>query len=661
MSLYQADLPAPAAPVSGAAYIAKLHKFLTANATRLAPRGPPTASAPSVWQQGYTLLTLGLDPSSAPLTAKPTLGLGKGRPGQAGRTPKPLLLRLPPDRLLYLLLRWQSLPQSLPHVDRTDTPIEEGVIIAARGETGSSGRRAEGDVRSVRSWVGSMRSVSGSLANVGGRDGGWFGRKKEISEDELLLALYSMFTLIPALLIHPPNSHEAPIAELVEVGGYTPLGGIDVRVPLHVLRNLQILELESYDPRALQIPSNLGLRSLTVRDVQDGDDWIADLLVSGDGESQAKFPSLRHLSLVQTSLLAFPPLPLDSLTHLDLSHNLLDSVPASLAALSNLRSLNLSHNYITSLRGASSCLGNVTSLNLSSNRIDCLVGLDRILGLERVDIRDNEIHDALELSRLAALLYLREVHCSPNPFTECPNPAMLSEGLETWRVDLGRRFREEGRDAIVFDGTPWSWSEERRIEASVLKRSGSADARGAAVHGSGLSDSHVPHNAEPTSEPRKGHGRAATHDHAISRQKSKVIRNRASVSFSPTGEGSRSPEPGPSRQRSPQPPPSAFHSHASHLHESSTASESPSAKSGKGKKKGKRRVIDLDGKHEADEDNGMGIGRELKDELVAINEAGQQNGKVEEVNQAGEKAPKPVEDVAVKVVSKKKSRKPKET
>lgn len=58
--------------------------------------------------------------------------------------------------------------------------------------------------------------------------------------DELLLSLYSMFTLIPALLIHPPNISEPPIAELIEAGGYTQLGSIDVRVPLDVLRNLQM-------------------------------------------------------------------------------------------------------------------------------------------------------------------------------------------------------------------------------------------------------------------------------------------------------------------------------------------------------------------------------------------------------------------------------------
>lgn len=58
--------------------------------------------------------------------------------------------------------------------------------------------------------------------------------------DQLLLALYSAFTVLPALLIHPPFLSDKPIAELVDAGGYTQLGGIDVRIPLDVLRNLQM-------------------------------------------------------------------------------------------------------------------------------------------------------------------------------------------------------------------------------------------------------------------------------------------------------------------------------------------------------------------------------------------------------------------------------------
>lgn len=49
-----------------------------------------------------------------------------------------------------------------------------------------------------------------------------------------------MFNVLPALLIHPPFISDRPIAELVDAGGYTQFGGVDVRVPLDVLRNLSV-------------------------------------------------------------------------------------------------------------------------------------------------------------------------------------------------------------------------------------------------------------------------------------------------------------------------------------------------------------------------------------------------------------------------------------
>lgn len=57
--------------------------------------------------------------------------------------------------------------------------------------------------------------------------------------DKLLLDLYAIFNTLPGLLLHPPFSTDPPVAELMDAGGYTQLGGIDVRVPLDVFRNLQ--------------------------------------------------------------------------------------------------------------------------------------------------------------------------------------------------------------------------------------------------------------------------------------------------------------------------------------------------------------------------------------------------------------------------------------
>lgn len=243
--------PAPEPqPVTGQQYLLKLHKYLSINIARLAP---PIKRDGTWLQQGYTLLTLGLDPNSAPLSrsVKVPLTLGFGTP-TAPRT-RPVLLRLPPDKLLYLLLRWQSLPQNLPHVGRTDVPVPPGVPVAARGARADSrSRRGEGDVESVRSWVGSVRSVSMSVV-----DGGWFRKPKEIDEsesnpvpqrrlspqaditDKILLDLYAICNTLPGLLLHPPFSTDPPVAELMDAGGYTQLGGIDVRVPLDVFRNLQ--------------------------------------------------------------------------------------------------------------------------------------------------------------------------------------------------------------------------------------------------------------------------------------------------------------------------------------------------------------------------------------------------------------------------------------
>jgi hypothetical protein len=231
-----------------------------------------------ILQQSYTLLTLGLDRNSAPLSRSLVVPLslgfaGSSAPASARRrstssSSKPLTIRLPPDRLLYLLLRWQGLPQALPHVGRTDEPIPPGISTAARGARGSTDigapRKQEGDVQSVRSWVGSVRTVSGvsSLTTKNyapSRNSGWTswlggGGRKELTEgafgvddklsvddfsDEVLLSLYTSFNLIPTLLIHPPLLSDPPIEELVQNGAYTQLGGIDTKVPLNVLRNLQ--------------------------------------------------------------------------------------------------------------------------------------------------------------------------------------------------------------------------------------------------------------------------------------------------------------------------------------------------------------------------------------------------------------------------------------
>lgn len=218
------------------------------------------------------------------------------------------------------------------------------------------------------------------------------------------------------------------------------------------------LELEGYDPRGLLVPALPTLHSLTVRNVQDADDWIEELLVA---DGKPRFPNLRHLSLPSGSLLDLPTLPLESLVSIDLSHNLLENLPTALSVCHSLQRLNLSDNVIHDLRSAPTILGNITTLNLARNRIDCVVGLERVKGLERVDLRGNEIHQWDEIGRLADLPHVKEVWYVGNP---------CDEDRDETRIELGVIFAQHGNPQVIFDDKPWSWSEERRIESIMQQR-----------------------------------------------------------------------------------------------------------------------------------------------------------------------------------------------
>jgi hypothetical protein len=279
-------------PIEGQTYLLKLLKYLDTNKSRLAavPYGPTPSSstaspdssggAGNLWQQTYTIATLGLDPSSAPLN--PTLatlfslGLSSaaGAPAatqqsNTGTTTKPLTLRLPPDRILYLLLMFQSSSQpriaSSPLIRPTDVPLPNGVTCHPSDLDGGGKAEREGDVASVRSWVGSLRSVGGVFGGDGkGRKSeswtSWFGatsRRKEtldigtfpsplllffflltVREETTLRTLYAALTILPALCIHAPTTSDSRIEDLERQGCYTVVGGLDVRVPLAVFRSL---------------------------------------------------------------------------------------------------------------------------------------------------------------------------------------------------------------------------------------------------------------------------------------------------------------------------------------------------------------------------------------------------------------------------------------
>ncbi|ROT40385.1 leucine rich repeat domain-containing protein [Sodiomyces alkalinus F11] len=135
----------------------------------------------------------------------------------------------------------------------------------------------------------------------------------------------------------------------------------------------------------------------------------------------SKWRFLKHLSLADNSMTSIPASSLaplaETLQSLDLSTNLFDQIPDSLATLTALRSLNLSNCMIESLNSLTrNPLPAITAINLRGNRLQSIAGIEKLFPLERLDLRDNRITDPMELARLTGIPELREIWVEGNPF-----------------------------------------------------------------------------------------------------------------------------------------------------------------------------------------------------------------------------------------------------
>ncbi|KAF8200876.1 leucine rich repeat domain-containing protein [Pholiota molesta] len=190
--------------------------------------------------------------------------------------------------------------------------------------------------------------------------------------------------------------------------------------------------------------------------------------------SPAQWASLKHLYLPDNALTFIPAhllLYLTSITHLDLSANLFVSVPPGLEELYNLTSLNLSDNLIDSVLGIYLNLGQLIYLNISHNRLESLCGLERLLALERVDLRGNLLEETLEIGRLVVLPNISELWIEGNPFVEIE---------ESYRIHCFDYFWKEGKE-IILDGTHPTMYERRNLSSpdhtkSILPLSTSSSA-----------------------------------------------------------------------------------------------------------------------------------------------------------------------------------------
>ncbi|KAL3472935.1 hypothetical protein BJX99DRAFT_249336 [Aspergillus californicus] len=181
----------------------------------------------------------------------------------------------------------------------------------------------------------------------------------------------------------------------------------------------------------------------------------------------SKWRFLRHLGLADNSLTSVSAAGLapvaNTLHSFDLSTNLFTEVPDSLASLVALRALNLSNCMIESLHSLSrNPLPAITALNLRANRLRSLAGIERLLSLERLDLRDNKLSDPTELARLTSLPEIREIWVAGNPFVKThPN----------YRVTIFNLFRRTPgySEDIIIDGSGPGYTERKQLVERVAE------------------------------------------------------------------------------------------------------------------------------------------------------------------------------------------------
>lgn len=477
--------------VTGDAYVLSLSRFIRSHETALSGSVPASTAGPS-WL--------------------PTLGPAKTKAAGPSRIipPKPLSISL--HHLSYILLRFEAL--GLP-IGRLDEPLPSALrdrrpqstfsfISASEQRTIAERANRGGALNPETMSLGSVRSALTRMSIGAASTASWFGGAGSAARppdpDREVKYLYSAFTKLPAV-----NVIQAEANGLV--AGFEDAANPTTLTPFDVFKNLHLLSFTDVDPRTITGWERLScqLKSLTL--IRTGIEDVEELIVgqvlnelvdqdkagavnghisgepSGSSSAQTgdnredghpaslhKLPSLSwhflsSLCLPSSSLTFFPSLPLPSLRSLDLSHNLLNSIPPSLANSPHLASLDLTGNLIEDCRGAREALPSIRTLNLRSNRLEALSGLDSLYTLKQVDLRANAVYEASEVGRLAQLPALEKIWIKENPLTD--------EYLD-YRVEVLIEFAKEGwpmegQGTIILDGeAPGYWEKGRVSEKLPL-------------------------------------------------------------------------------------------------------------------------------------------------------------------------------------------------
>ena len=473
-------------------YLRNIASFIRSNESRLAEAAPQKRRRPR--QPSL--------PSPTGLTLNPLQWFSSDSTQQLTR-PKPLMFAIDTHHLFYILTRLEALRYNVGPLDiKVLSPSRPmNYVDVFHGEDTS-------DTISLSSIRSSLSTVSRLSLGMG-----LWTRPEPPGVDQELKYIFSSFTKIPALSLRapgpkqiaeiagdPPNENALPLdafrnlqsLECSDIDPRTLLGWDRLSESLwsltitrsglddisHLFVNAVLDDSSRRQPTPTQTangpsqkPSFHGtpLPEFIAENVEEtfvatsSDNTPRAPSPEGSSTSlqlpSSKWAFLRVLSLSDNALTFIPTeslLHLASLTHLDLSSNLLVSIPPGVSSLYNLVSLNLSDNMIDTVQGVYKKLGQVLTLNLSHNRLDSLCGLERLVALERADVRYNHLDDSAEVGRLALLPNIAEISVEGNPFTEIESD---------YRVKCFDFFWKEGR-TILLDGTQAGFYERRNLTSA---------------------------------------------------------------------------------------------------------------------------------------------------------------------------------------------------
>jgi hypothetical protein len=107
----------------------------------------------------------------------------------------------------------------------------------------------------------------------------------------------------------------------------------------------------------------------------------------------------------------------------------------------------------------------ITALNLRANSLASIAGIERLLSLERLDLRENKLTDPTELARLTGAPNIAEIWIAANPFTKTHS---------SYRVTIFNLFRSTPgySDDISLDSHKPGMMEKRNLVDRVAEGPG---------------------------------------------------------------------------------------------------------------------------------------------------------------------------------------------